>query len=121
MLYVKDLIEDDYVGEVLSCQVTTMRGGAVERSSSDSWQRDVSQGANTLTIANGHVIDALRFVAGDFTRVACMVSGQMEGTLFVTGSVSSQRGEMLRIRRARKSNELQDLNIPDRFAHVPSE
>ena len=33
-------------------------------------------GANTLTIANGHVIDALRFVAGNFARVACMVSTQ---------------------------------------------
>ena len=45
----------------------------------------------------------------------------MEGTLFVAGSVLFQRGEMLRLRIARKSNELQDLNIPDRLAHVPSE
>ena len=172
LLYVKELIENGYVGEVLSCHVTTMRGGAVERSSSETWQRDASLGANTLTIANGHVIDALRFVAGNFTRVACMVStqtkqwyetdteqfvevtspdnvrvsGQLEsgaaasvhvgavpwagsgfrmeiygreGTLVVTGSVSSQRGEMLRVRGARSSNELQDLDIPERFVYVP--
>ncbi len=31
---------------------------------------------NTLTIANGHVIDALRFVAGNFARVACLVTTQ---------------------------------------------
>ena len=174
LLYVKELIETGYVGEVLSCHVTTMRGGAVERSSSETWQRDVSQGANTLTIANGHVIDALRFVAGDFTRVASMVSTQVkqwyetdterfvevtspdnvrvsgqlesgaaasvhvgavpwagsgfrmeiygrEGTLAVTGSVSSQRGEMLRIRGAQRSNELHDLDIPERFVYVPSD
>ena len=173
LLYVKELVEDGYVGEVLSCHVTTMRGGAVERSSSETWQRDFSQGANTLTIANGHVIDALRFVAGDFTRVSSMVSTQVEqwyetdtkkfvevtspdnvrvsgqlesgaaasvhvgavpwagsgfrmeiygreGTLVVTGSVSSQRGEMLRVRGTQRSNELQDLDIPERFVYVPS-
>ncbi len=174
LLFVKDLLETGYVGEVISCHVTTMRAGALERPSSDTWQRDISQGANTLTIANGHVIDALRFVAGDFARVACMVStqagqwyetdtqqfvdvtspdnvrvsGQLEsgaavsvhvgaipwagtgfrmeiygreGTLITTGSVSSQRGEMLRVQGARGSNELQDLEIPDRFVYVPSD
>ena len=78
LLYVKELIEDSYVGEPISCHVTTMRDGALERPSSHTWQRDASLGANTLTIANGHVIDALRFVAGNFARVACMVSTQGE-------------------------------------------
>ena len=173
LLFIKELIETGYVGEVLSCHVTTMRDGALERPSSNTWQRDASLGANTLTIANGHVIDALRFVAGDFARVACMVStqagqwyetdtrrfvevtspdnvrvsGQLEsgaaasvhvgavpwagsgfrmeiygreGTLVTTGSVSSQRGEMLRVRGTRGSHELRDLDIPDRFVYVPS-
>ena len=173
LLYIKEQIEAGYVGEVLSCHVTTMRDGAVERPSSRTWQRDASLGANTLTIANGHVIDALRFVVGNFTRVACMVttqvqqwyetdteqlvevtspdnvrvSGQLEsgaaasvhvgavpwagsgfrmeiygreGTLVTTGSVSSQRGEMLRVQGARGSHELKDLDIPERFVYVPA-
>ena len=78
LLYVKELIDDGYVGEVLSCHVTTMRDGALERHSSRNWNLDISQGANTLTIANGHVIDALRFVLGDFKRVACMVTTQVQ-------------------------------------------
>jgi predicted dehydrogenase len=151
-----------------------MRDGPLERPSSRTWQRDASLGANTLTIANGHVIDALRFVAGPFTRVACMVttqvqqwyetdteqwvevtspdnvrvSGQLEsgaaasvhvgavpwagsgfrmeiygreGTLVATGSVSSQRGEMLRVQGARGSHELSDLAIPERFVYVPAD
>ena len=53
--------QSEYVGEVLSCHVTTMRDGALERPSSRTWQRDASLGANTLTIANGHVIDVLRW------------------------------------------------------------
>jgi len=173
-LYIKELIEAGYVGEVLSCQVTTMRDGALERPSSRTWQRDASLGANTLTIANGHVIDALRFVAGNFTRVSCLVttqvkqwyetdtrqfvevtspdnvrvSGQLasgaaasvhvgavpwagsgfrmeiygrEGTLVATGSVSSQRGEMLRVQGAQRSHELTDLSIPERFVYVPDD
>ena len=174
MLYIKELIDAGYVGEVLSCQVTTMRDGALERPSSRTWNRDASQGANTLTIANGHVIDALRFVLGNFIRVACMVttqvqqlyetdtqqfvevtspdnvrvSGQLErgaavsvhvgavpwagsgfrmeiygreGTLVTTGSVSSQRGEMLRVQGAQGSHDLKDLNIPERFVYVPDD
>lgn len=174
LLYVKELIESGYVGEVLSCSVTTMRDGALERPSSRTWQRDATLGAHTLTIANGHVIDALRFVAGDFTRVACMVStqapqwyetdsrqyvevtspdnvrvsGQLksgaaasvhvgavpwagsgyrmeifgrEGTLIVTGDVSSQRGEMLRVQGAQRSHELEALELPDRYLYVPSD
>jgi len=76
LLYLKELLESGYVGEVLACHAVCMRDGALARPSSRAWQRDFSLGANTLTIANGHVIDALRFVAGNFTRVACVVTTQ---------------------------------------------
>jgi len=67
------------VGEVLSCHVATMRDGALERPSSRTWQRGASLGANTLTMANGGlVIDALCFVSGNFRRVACMVTAQVQ-------------------------------------------
>ena len=174
LMYIKELIEQDYVGEVLSCSLITMRDGTLARPSSRTWQRDATLGANTLTIANGHVIDALRFVAGDFARVSCMVStqapqwyetdteqfvevtspdnvrvsGQLkngaaasvhvgaapwagsgyrmeiygrEGTLVASGTVSSQRGEMLRVQGAQRSHDLQDMEIPDRFCFVPAD
>jgi predicted dehydrogenase len=174
LLYIRELLETEYVGEMLSCHVTAMRDGALERPSSRTWQRDASLGANTLTIATGHVIDALRFVAGNFARVACLVttqtrqwyetdtkqmvpvtapdnvlvSGQLargavasvhaaavpwvgsgfrmeiygrEGTLVATGSVSSQRGETLRLQGARGSHALSDLEVPERFVYVPAD
>jgi predicted dehydrogenase len=174
LMYLKEQIEAGYVGEVLACHATAMRDGALERLSSRTWQRDASLGANTLTIANGHVIDALRFVAGPFARVACvvttqarqwyetdtrrlvevtapdnvLVSGQLasgavasvhvaavpwagsgfrmeiygrEGTLVTTGSVSSQRGETLRLQGAQRSHELRELAIPERFIYVPAD
>ncbi len=174
LLFMKDQIEAGYVGEVLSCHADCMRDGALERPSSRTWQRDASQGANPLTIANGHVIDALRFVVGNFARVSCMVTTQAkqwyqtdtkqfvdvtspdnilvsgklakggvasvhvaavpwagggfrmviygrEGTLVATGNISSQRGEMLRVQGAKRSHELTDLPIPERYTWVPPE
>ena len=44
-----------------------------------------------------------------------------EGTLVTTGSVSSQRGEMLRVQGAQGSHELEDLSIPERFVYVPDD
>src|SRR3954463_8261755 len=174
LLYMKELIEEGFVGEVLSCHADCMRDGALERPSTRNWQRDVTLGANPLTIANGHVIDALRFVVGDFARVSCMVTTQAkqwletdtgkmvdvtspdnimvsgklargavasvhvaavpwagggfrmviygrEGTLVATSNVSSQRGEMPRVQGARRSHELADLAVPERYMWLPPE
>lgn len=74
--YMKELVESGYAGEVLACHADCMRDGALARPAARTWQRDVTLGANPLTIANGHVIDALRFVVGDFARVSCMVTTQ---------------------------------------------
>jgi len=170
--YMKELIDAGYVGEVLSCHASCMRDGALARPSGRTWQRDFSNGANPLTIATGHVIDALRFVVGNYARVSGMlttqapqwletdtkrmvdvtspdnvlVSGKLvrgavasvhvgavpwagsgyrmevygrEGTLVATGNISSQRGEMLRLQGAQRSQELQDLEMPSRFNYVP--
>jgi predicted dehydrogenase len=174
LLFMKEQIEAGYVGEVLSCHMSCIRDGALARPSSRAWQRDASLGANTLTIANGHAIDALRFVLGNFARVACLVTTQApqwyetdtkrmvevtspdnvlvsgklasgavasvhvaaapwagsgfrmeiygrEGTLVATGSVSSQRGEMLCVRGAQRGHDLLDLEIPARFTWVPED
>jgi predicted dehydrogenase len=43
-----------------------------------------------------------------------------EGTLVATGNVSSQRGEMLRVQGAQRSQTLADLPLPERFVHVPA-
>jgi predicted dehydrogenase len=78
LLYMKELIAGGYLGEVLSCHVSLLREGVLERHSSRTWQREVELGANTLTIPNGHTIDALRFVAGEFATVSAVVSTQVK-------------------------------------------
>ena len=78
VLQMKQLVEQGYVGEIMSCSMTLIRGGVLARPSGRTWQRDVDLGANTLTIATGHSIDAMRFVAGDFAEVSAVVSTQCE-------------------------------------------
>jgi len=44
-----------------------------------------------------------------------------DGTLVVTGNISTQRGEMLRVQGAQRSQKLNDLPLPTRYMHVPPE
>src|SRR5215210_5091501 len=53
LMYMKEQIENGYVGQVYACHVSFMRNGHLQRPSDRTWQRDVTFGANTLTISNG--------------------------------------------------------------------
>ena len=171
IMYLRELVAEGYLGEVVSCHTSLFREGVLQRPSDRTWQRDVSLGANTLTIAVGHSIDAMRFVMGEFGQVSALVStqvkewldtgtGQMldvtapdniliggrmangavasvhvasipyagsgyrmeiygrEGTLLATSEDSPQLKEV-RLAGARKGNQLQGLEVPARFTHVP--
>ena len=83
ILYAKDLVESGYVGEVVSCRVSRIGEGALQRGSDRTWQRDRELGANTLTISCGHTIDALRYIVGDFSRVSAVVTTQVKEWLEV--------------------------------------
>ena len=77
VMHMKELVESGYIGDVLSCSLRQIGSGVLTRDSGRTWQRDVELGANTLTIAAGHAIDALRFVAGDFVRVSAQLTTQV--------------------------------------------
>ena len=74
ILYMKELVEAGFVGEPMAIHISLMREGVLSRPSNRTWQRDAELGANTLTIANGHTVDAMRFVAGDFARLSAVVA-----------------------------------------------
>ena len=76
VMHTKELVEAGYVGEVMAVHVRLVREGVLTRPSNRTWQRDAELGANTLTIANGHTVDAMRFVAGDFGRLSAVVATQ---------------------------------------------
>jgi predicted dehydrogenase len=76
LMHLRDLLASGFVGEVMAVQVNLMRDGVLSRPSHRTWQRDAELGANTLTIAAGHTIDAMRFVVGDFARLSAVVATQ---------------------------------------------
>jgi predicted dehydrogenase len=76
LMHMKELVEAGLVGEVMAVHVSLMREGVLSRPSHRTWQRDAELGANTLTIANGHTVDAMRFITGDFSRLSAVVATQ---------------------------------------------
>src|SRR5215471_9019066 len=76
VMHMKELVEGGFAGEVMAVHVSLLREGVLSRPSHRTWQRDAELGANTLTIANGHTVDAMRFVAGDFRGLSAVVATQ---------------------------------------------
>src|SRR5512145_697120 len=73
-LYMRELIQQGYVGQVLAVNMTLMNSGVLTRTSDRTWQRDASLGANTLTITFGHAFDAVLMVVGELTEVSAIVT-----------------------------------------------
>jgi predicted dehydrogenase len=73
-LYMRELVKDGYVGEMLAVNMTLMNSGVLTRTSDRTWQRDAKLGANPLTITFGHAIDAVLMVAGELTEVSALVT-----------------------------------------------
>ena len=101
VMHMKELVEAGYVGEVMAVHVSLMREGVLTRPSNRTWQRDAELGANTLTIANGHTVDAMRFVTGDFRRLSAVVATQAKQWLD-TGSQHLARRHLARQRAGQR-------------------
>jgi predicted dehydrogenase len=76
-LYMRELIQQGYVGEVLAVNMTLMNSGVLTRTSDRTWQSDMTLGANTLTITFGHVFDAMCMVVGELVELSAIVSTQV--------------------------------------------
>ena len=76
-LYMRELIQQGYVGQVLAVNLALMNSGVLTRPSDRTWQRDVTLGANSLTITFAHVFDAMCMVVGELAEVSAIVSTQV--------------------------------------------
>src|SRR5205085_7277975 len=70
LMYVRELIRDGFVGQVEAVNFTSTSQAVTERGSGRIWQGERRNGANTLTIAAGHAIDALCYMLGEFDEVS---------------------------------------------------
>jgi predicted dehydrogenase len=70
--YVRELLREGYVGEVLSTTLVglSVPGGVVVQS--NAYMLDKTNGANALTIAAGHSLDTLNHVLGEFADLSAV-------------------------------------------------
>jgi predicted dehydrogenase len=70
--FVKALLSDGYVGEVLSTTMvgTSIPGDVVVKP--NAYMLDSTNGANVLTVAVGHSLDTLNYVLGEFAELSAV-------------------------------------------------
>jgi predicted dehydrogenase len=73
-MYARELVQQRHIGEVLSANLSSVGQAVTQRGNGRIWQGDRKNGANTLTIAGGHAIDALCFVLGEFDEVSARLA-----------------------------------------------
>jgi predicted dehydrogenase len=74
LMYARELVQQGHIGEVLSANLSYVNQAVTQRGNGRIWQADRRNGANTLTIAGGHAIDALCFVLGELTEVSARLA-----------------------------------------------
>ena len=77
LLRLRELLAENYVGEVLACNMTMFLPGLLQRGLDRAWMADRDNGANTLTIATGHAIDVLCFCVGEFQELSAQSAVQV--------------------------------------------
>ncbi|MFI7195138.1 Gfo/Idh/MocA family protein [Nocardia nova] len=86
--YLRDLVADGYVGEVLSTTVIGSGGAwGATVPGRDEYTLDASNGATMLTIPFGHTADAVAMVLGEFGEVAATTATRRR---LVTNAVTGE-------------------------------
>ncbi|MFE6796336.1 Gfo/Idh/MocA family protein [Paenibacillus chitinolyticus] len=91
--YVKDLLSEDYLGKVLSINVSySMPGFPTKGSTIDqahAYLLDKKNGADQLTITTGHLLDGITYLMGSpFTKISASLETQYkEISVMETGEV----------------------------------
>jgi len=95
VMYARDLVQQGYLGEVLTAHLTCVAPAVLQRGPGRIWQGVRANGANVLTITGGHAIDALCAVVGELEEVSARVATRipqwrtLEGTAVPVDSPDS--------------------------------
>jgi len=91
IMHARELIQQGYVGQVQAVNYTSIGQAITERGHGRIWQGDRRNGANTLTIAAGHAIDAVCFLVGEFSEVSARLQTN------ITEWHNTDTGEMMKV------------------------
>lgn len=72
--YVRDLLAQGHIGEVLSISMAMISPGVPERTRSKLWERELAGGVSALTVRGMHSLEALCVCAGELAEVSARVA-----------------------------------------------
>ena len=78
LLRLRELLQEGFLGQLLSANLRSFAAGALQRGRTTSWMSQDENGANTLTISSGHLIDIFRYVLGDFEELSANLTTQIK-------------------------------------------
>ncbi|MCG3773980.1 MAG: scyllo-inositol 2-dehydrogenase (NAD(+)) [Nitrospira sp.] len=79
LMHMKALIEEGFLGEVLTFNLSVFLSGAFgPRASAERFQAAKESGSGTLTVGLGHSVDALRNVLGEVDEVSGLVDTKIK-------------------------------------------
>jgi predicted dehydrogenase len=76
--YVRDLIAQGFIGDVLAVTMAMLTGAPSERPRSRAWENRVEGGVSALTVRGIHSLDALCFCVGELVEVSGRLSTQVK-------------------------------------------
>ena len=86
-MYAREMVAQGEIGDVIAANLNVVSQASIERTPDRIWQGQRAAGANPLTIAGGHAIDALCYILGEFAEVSARVTTQIkEWRLAETGA-----------------------------------
>jgi predicted dehydrogenase len=77
LLFLRRLLADGYVGEILACNLAVIGTGGIERPASRIWAADRTNGVGTLAIQGGHTLDSFCFSVGEFADLSAIVATRL--------------------------------------------
>lgn len=86
--YIKELVNEGWLGELLSVDVSIVVGGTTEAPSQDAWERERKKGAHFFNVSGGHTLDTLQFCCGALSRVSARVSTRLPKVHFADTGVT---------------------------------
>lgn len=87
--YLKELVDEGWLGELLSVDVSAVVTGSTDVPSQAAWESERHKGAHFFNVTGGHTIDTLLFCCGSIKRASARVTTQMKRVVFAdTGQVA---------------------------------
>ena len=98
LTHVRELVDEGWLGEVLSVIVTMIGGGALAHRASEAWMANDASGANTLTIVAGHTLDHVEYLFGNLTELSATIGVQVpQWRLTDTGETVKRNGNVVTV------------------------